>query len=548
MATKYVVLSQEEIQKASPTYNPVKLSELVCKQLARKLKADKKYAANIDDDTVTATLVSLIEDALVVQLKKLKDAPTALELYTDTAWYSSESNLLLKLSCTGPLNGKPQRIDVDWKQVKGDLKDAGKQADREAKLGMKRWTVLSHPDIWPRVKSKMSKEAAEGFNCSGIPVEVEITDLDVLEALSKNANPLLLQKVKDKADFGGLIDAVAELCEMTYEGYQEDEGKKARLEAKLEDDIDALIIESAQEATAEILASARARADRKKYIIKSAFKMVLNVTSTVAGVGGVVAGGLTGGLSAIYGAVQAVQAAVKTIRDIRALAAEAEEVQEEYVETVAVVKKRYADAGRTRVGVQEVGSELLSAFLTENVVASISTCRRLLEQWKDKNNGLVTRSESTSKGLDRALDQAAKARKAFEKLDKEANANKGDVSPATLKQGKALIQQIDRLEESISETLEKVIALAERAEASVKAQAAEAAAFAPLGEKQPVWSRITATLVVLGKSVADFKAGASLESLGDQLDTANDLVGLASDLKDAADDLKETYDNLNGRR
>ena len=174
MATKYVTLDAAEMKKAVPVYNAQKLAEFVAKALTRKLKADKKYTANVDDDTMTVTLVLQIEDAMAAVLKKLKDHPTSLEVYTDTSWFSSDSNLLMKLACDGPLNGKAQKLEVDWKKVKGDLKEAGKIADREAKIGMKSWTVLSHPDLWPKVKAKLSKEAAAAVEIKAMPVEVVI--------------------------------------------------------------------------------------------------------------------------------------------------------------------------------------------------------------------------------------------------------------------------------------------------------------------------------------------------------------------------------------
>lgn len=539
MATKYVVLSAEEMKKAVPAYNPQKLGEFISKALARKLKSDKKYTANIDDDTMTVTLVLQIEDGIVAVLKKLKDHPRALEVYTDTSWFSSESNLLMKLECDGPLNGKPQKLEVDWKQVKGDLKAAGKIADREAKIGMKRWVVLSHPDLWPKVAAKLGKDAAAAFEIKALPVEVEIADLAVLEQLSANANPLLLQKVKDKADFNGLVADIAEVFQSAYEEGKKDPKKAGSLESRVKGEVEELLQASAMAATEEILASVRVKADRKKYIVTSTFKLVMTFVSVGLGLGSLLGSGLTGGLSGIYAVVQLIQSVASTIGQLRALAQDSEEVQKEYLEAVEKVRSMYEDASRARVGLQETGSEIASALaFTENTLPSISTCRRLLDRWEAKNNGLLTNAEAASASLEKALNQTEKVRKDLKKFEKELNDTSGEVPRDLYKKAAAMITLLDDLEKKIDTMIEQVITLHEHAQEAVGALEAESKAFEPLKEKQPAWSRIATAVALIGKSVQGLSQS-SLDSTLDTLSTITGVVGTATDLKDGVEEIRD---------
>lgn len=554
MGNVYVSLHETSQPKLSTLkghtpYNAAALTESVMKVMVKKVRERVPGAADLDEDGTLAQLNAEIEDALLVYMKKLTAPPT--ELMISGSGIFSSSDLILEMTCPPhPLSGNKLRLHVDWKAIKARVKGSGKIAATEKSTGIKVLTVLSHKDIGPMVRAKLSKPAREAFKELKIPVEVEITDTTTLKLRVSGCggNPLLLQKISDSADFQRLVDEVAAVAEEIYTQATHSKDSSSVLEVALQGEIEDLVIEAAMRATAAIQKSAQIRLDRKKYVIKSTIKLALNVSGTALGVASLAVSGVSGGVTGVYSLLKVVQSIANTALLIRDLGRSADEAaaayQAAFKKTQALYEKATSKGG---VGAAEVFFETTSALmLTENALPSIATSGRLLEQWGGKVWKLVISAEDQSKQITVALDTATQAKKQLEAA--LAPARTSDPSLAGVIS--QLIDKIKALEKKVNVTIAAVQKMHKDSSAALDVYERNAEAYETFKkDKKPPWADVVAAMSTLGLGVASIAQGASgLATVVDKVALANDLVTLAVDAHGTAADLAELAKSASQKR
>ena len=545
MGTKYVTWNAAEIKRLVPTYSAPKLAEALIKQLARELKNDKKYAAEVDDATLTAAVLASVETEVTDLLRKLKAAPTALELYTDTGWLSGDSNLLLKMTCEGPLSGKAQKLNLDWKRIKGSLKLAGSVSGSKRLAAPKSWAVLSHPDLWSKIKPKLDKDLQELFDRRSLPVQVDLTDPDALEHLAANGSPLLAQKVKDKARWSEIVDALVKLFQTAGAELQADPSRQKTVVERLQKEVEGELLEGGRRAAEEILGLIKGTARRDAYALTSTLDLEPKGLDKKKSSGG--GANLPIGASGVTALFKLYEALAKGVTALRTGLEARDKQRDAYLEAVDQITTRHTEARRKRTGGQEPSDPERAEGLLKAAGTHLEAADKALTAWQAANEALSDSSEQAYDTLERLWTQLEKCEKELEKLTKAVTASKSDLDAAIVKSSGELPEAYEELSDLLEPLFDDLDTALKRADADTRVLEEEARALKPLLASSPSWATLDGGIPDLGGKLSGLSADLQT-STRDRLERIERSVKKIKELKEDQEEVEEALAELKKKK
>ena len=266
---------------------------------------------------------------------------------------------------------------------------------------------LKHPNIYPLVEAELTPEAKLNFKGTTIPIDVVINDKETVDFLSKQrANRLLLQKASDSAGFATIVSDVAAAFNKAAAMANKDPGKIEQAKALVNTAVPKAIEDAVERVMETVGNSAKIRLDRKKYFLKTGWKIAMNFV-TMATTSARLAASHGGDIMAWLDLIKAV---VDTSQLIFNLAAGVKAVGLKYKATMVAVETLYVNVAKENaqaIGVIESANRVANQWLP-NVFPSIKKAREDADAWEHNINGVEVKSESLSKNIDGAITKVNK--------------------------------------------------------------------------------------------------------------------------------------------
>jgi hypothetical protein len=240
-----------------------------------------------------------------------------------------------------------------------------------------------------------------------LDIDVRITDKEAVDFLSKHPeNRLLLQKASDAAGFETIVHDVATALNKAADMVAKDPKKAAEAQSLVKTAVPTAIEDAVERLMKTVGEAAKIRLDRKKYFLKTGWKITMNVV-TIATSSARLAATHGGDILAYFEIIKAV---VDTAQHIFNLAAGVKAVGLKYKATMVAVEVLYKDVAKKNaqaIGVIESANRVANNWLP-NVFPSIKKAREDADAWKHNINGVEVDSESLSKTVNKAVAQVNK--------------------------------------------------------------------------------------------------------------------------------------------
>jgi hypothetical protein len=371
--------------------------------------------------------------------------------------------------------------------------------------------VLKHPDILRLALEKAG--AAPNLGLQGAcPLEIVINDKDILKKFPDDkeyANQA--QKIKDKADFGGLIDDVAKAIKAANTKAA-DPAKLDDAKKDLQDDIDKAIKACALRATDEAGRQGKLKGEARWANIKSGLKLTLTGIGVATGATAIALTPLTFGVSTIAGCVALSKSVVELGKQIATIGSEVETLADRVGTNVKEMKKGYdkwlsdpavqaAGGVSNKIGLAEFGKRGLNA-IAPTWVTTIKSVKEGVEACDQKVNNIEVRANDMGAKLSKIIQDQGKADKSLKDFIKEASKPQADaLTNQELKALTAMVVQLDSLEKKTDELIDKVTALNARVSSNRTVVHKLEKEIGSIDSKNPIWSDVASALFETTASV-----------------------------------------------
>ena len=403
MSTTYVKMDGkriEDIAGKDAAYKEDKLSAFIVAELVKTFHDKKKFAADIPAEALTDLLNHAVNVKIKESVKKMAKPITAVEVYTDSSTLTRESKLLMKWTASKK-DGKAEILS-DWKGLKANVKAIAEAVADEPAEHLTSVQSLKHPNIYPLVESQLTPNAKANFKGLVLDIDVQITDKDAVDFLSKHhENRLLLQKASDAAGFATIVHDVATALNKAADMVAKDPKKAAEAQTLAKNAVPTAIEDAVERLMTTIGEAGKIRLDRKKYFLKTGWKITMNVVTIATSSARLAA--THGGDILAY--LEIIKAVVDTAQHIFNLAAGVKAVGLKYKVTMVAVEALYSDVAQKNkqaIGAIESANRVANNWLP-NVFPSIKKAREDADAWKHNINGVEVDSESLSKTVNNAL-------------------------------------------------------------------------------------------------------------------------------------------------
>ncbi len=408
MSTTYVKMDSKRIEAVAgkdASHKEDKLSAFIAAELVKTFHDQKKFAADIPPEALTDLLTHAVGHNITESVKKMPKPVTAVEVYTESSILTRESKLLMKWTANKK-DGKAE-ILADWKALKADVKAINQAVADEPAQHLAWVQSLKHPNIYPLVEAHLTPTAKANFKGMVLDIDVRITDKEVVDFLSKHReNLLLLQKASDAAGFDAIVKDVAAVLNKAADVVAKDPTKAAEAQTYVNTKVPEAIEAAVDRVMHTVGEAAKIRLDRKKYFLKTGWKITMNVV-TIATSSARLAATHGGDILAYFEIIKAV---IDTAQHIFNLAAGVKAVGLKYKATMTAVEVLYKDVAQKNaqaIGVIESANRVANNWLP-NVFPSIKKAREDADAWKHNINGVEVDSESLSKTVHDAIAKVEK--------------------------------------------------------------------------------------------------------------------------------------------
>ncbi|MGH7297794.1 MAG: hypothetical protein ACRELB_22840, partial [Polyangiaceae bacterium] len=292
------------------------------------------------------------------------------------------------------------------------------------------------PNIYPLVEAKLSPEAKLNFKGLVLDLDVKINDKETVDYLSKNReNLLLLQKASDAAGFETIIDDVAKELNKAAAIVAKNPKMAAAVEKAVQTAVPKAIEDAVERVMAVVGNAAKIRLDRKKYFLKTGWKIFMNFVTVATSSARIAAS--HGGDVLAY--LELVKAVADTAQHVFNLAAGVKAVGLKFKVTMAAVELLYKDVAQKNpeaIGVIESANRVANNWLP-NVFPSIKKAREDATAWEHNISGVEVKSESLSKTINDALAKVQKLTTGLKLLEPLAQDSEAHAKLVTRIEGKA---------------------------------------------------------------------------------------------------------------
>lgn len=572
MGTSYVEWTAEDIRTLVKTWNQTNATNALFKAFGKALITKKKYAKEFDETDIDLILGNSVRPALLEVIKKVPESVTGLDLYTDTAFFSRESKLKLDFNVpkSGKVETKTLLVDVDWNAVKGLLKQEAKNVDPQLKEALKEsakskvaedklrkkklplsWTLFEHKDISPLINAKLSQQQRDALGLGALPISLILADKLVMERLAEAADmPNVQEKVKNAADFGKIVQSIAEVAAQAADIVIDDPTMGKTAEGLIGAAVEEAIIDAGTRALKQVDHFEDIRVDVKKYKVVAAVKVSAGVLGLVAGVVGIALAPFTFGASLVLACAGLWRGAIQLGDQLGKLSLEAEETAGLIADQTISMLDSYEDWKNNAVGAAEVGKELLKVVLPTDLIPTIKGVRGLLGTLNSKTNIIEIDVDELSKTLSQLTDKELEATRAFEQFLRE---NRDVLTKKEKDKVEKLLRKIPELRQSVEQAITDVMAMNTRVDKCRHYHEVLTAGYMNLQGKNPIWAVVVNELIPLAADIgiaAGGGIGGAVESLGAVAEAgkkAADSIGLilsvGNDLYDIVDDVATELGN-----
>lgn len=499
---------------------PIDLSELWkrTKEAAKKKAADidakgkdaaktqAKEFSKLDKEKFNLNFASNLAKwpTLFPDYKKMKELYTgkiqpAIDRYTKDTGNSKLDDDVKKIlvSSFNTINSMMKKSDAAAKAL--DDKDlASKQASGKIAPSI---VVLKHPDILDLAVKKAGGAPNLGLE-GACPLEIVINDKDILKKFPDDkeyANQA--QKIKDKADFAGLVDEIAQAIKAADKKVAADPSKLDAAKADLQTAIDKAIKACAVRATDEAGRQAKLKGEARWANVKSGLKLTLTGAGVAVGATAIALTPFTAGVSTIAGCIGLSKSIVELTKQIYALSADLNTLTASAAKDIKNMKKGYdqwlglLDKNKQNptsweIGLSEFGKRGANALLP-TWVTTIKSVKEKVEACEQKCNNIEVRSNSVGEKLSKMLAEQAKADKAVAAFIKSI---KGSITPKENDDLVKLLKTLIATEKSTGNLIDDVTALNKKVSDGQTAIEKLSKDLKPIDAANPVWSEVSSTL------------------------------------------------------
>jgi hypothetical protein len=548
MGQTYIDHDAETLAEVIPDWTPAKAAKAIVKQFNRTLRAKKKYAQDIDEQTLDLILGETLEAGFETLIRtKFPDRPLGLTVYTDGPLFSSNHDLFLQSALP---NGKKTEkkkfvVPVDWPQLKDRVKQDGAQVQQamnesremgrqEEELRSRnvptRWIVFEHNDLTPLVEREIGPVAAQILGLGAMPASVSITDRTVLLHLASAVDmPNVQQKIVDAADWDAVIHDVAEACAGAAELITADPHNRDVAEALIQDALANALAGAAERAVGEAEHFRQIRIDRRKYKIEAGVKIAANVVGIVAGIAGLALTPFTLGASTVIGCVALWRSSVQLGDQLGKLALEAEETAVLAASQILGMLDAYEKWRREAVGAAEIGKELLKTLLPTDLIPTIKGAKVHLSGLENKTHGIEIRADKLSELLSTTTDKELEFTRSFEQFLEE---NEQVLTQAERREIGRLMDKIPALRQRVSSLLIEIGTLNRRVKTCRAWHEGLSAAMEVLSAQNPTWAAVVTHMIPIATDIGLMAGGGvggaaqSFGAMGEQAKVAVDSIGI----------------------
>lgn len=142
----------------------------------------------------------------------------------------------------------------------------------------------------------------------------------------------------------------------------------------------------------------------RNYKIKSGVKLVAGATGAAVSIGGMAAGGFTGGTSLVLGIIGLQRSIVEMYQNVANLSYTAEHVLDELLKDIVALSR----ASSKEMGAREIGSSVVKSITGMNSVRTGRGMRDRVSLLKNKKDGLLRNATILTKNLDLQLQNLQK--------------------------------------------------------------------------------------------------------------------------------------------
>ncbi len=354
----------------------------------------------------------------------------------------------------------------------------------------------------------LAKRASAKFEVDTIEISIALGDKKVLEAAPSDdkAYSLLAAQMYDAANFEKIKQEIAAALDDIADHVtgEKDMGKaNSDFDAALQK----ILGEAADRASKPFIDLAKTKVDRRNYEIKEAAKLTVKIVGVGASIVSLATIPFTGGASGVISIIAILSTARSIGVQIGRLAQEAEQSAADLARDLSVLLKRYQEATKTRVGVEEVLKSGVNA-IWEDAAASITGCKTKKDYFKSKIDGLKVESHSLSDKLDESLKKQQEAQKELQKFE---NSAKTVLDPTDIKRIDKLVKAAEALEKPIASSIDGVSAIVQRVGTNENAFGLLDQALDKLAQKEPTWAQIGEVVMSLAVS-AGFLVGGNVNA------------------------------------
>ncbi|MGK0391624.1 MAG: hypothetical protein ACI94Y_004391 [Maribacter sp.] len=415
-------------------------------------------------------------------------------------------------------NGLDGKVESILDIIDSDFDTAMEESDLMHKKKIKPMILLQH-NIGPRLLGELTKEEKAYIEIGDVDVEIIIGDPDVLIKMDENS--LEKQKATEEANFNRIADEIAVELKRLIAEYKLNPENEDVYEKEMDDIIKIKIKEGIKRAIDELSRLVDVRASYKKYKIKAAVDITLNVAGIIASVSGTVMAPITGGATVVIGMIGLFKSAVNLGKKIGKLSLEAEEMIARVYDNLNTLNERYQTASRNKVGASEMGVTLANAIGGE-MFNTIKEVKSDCSQVGDKINGLEVNAGSLAKKLDALLDAQEDYRKELRKMETQVK----DFTPKQAKAITKLFTALDSSYEIVSDQIGEVIKMGKRVNDGRTKHDELTKKVAILAKREPTWAKVSEVVINAAVGVAFITAG----NVGGP--EAYSFVGIGKDLAD----------------
>lgn len=354
----------------------------------------------------------------------------------------------------------------------------------------------------------LAKRADAKFEIDKIEISIALGDKKVLEAApsDEKAYSLLANQMYDAADFDRIKKEIAAELDKIAD-HVTGEKDMAKANSDFDTALQRILGDAADRASKPFIDLAKTKVDRRNYEIKETAKLGVKIVGVTASIVSLATIPFSGGASTVLSIVAILSTARSIGVQIGRLAQEAEQTAADLASDLSVLLKRYQEATKNRVGVEEVLKSGVNA-IWEDAMSSITGCKTKKDYFKSKIDGLKVESHSLSDKLDESLKKQESAQKQLREFEKSA---KEVLDPADIKRIEKLMKDTEALEKPIASTIDDVIAMVRRVGTNEKTFAVLDKALDKLAQKEPTWAQIGEVVMSVAVS-AGFLVGGNVNA------------------------------------